>query len=117
MSIMTEVSAAIERLRARLLEAGYQHTHKPGELVRVDDSGNSIFVRTGYTHGAYRVTAMGRRNGSRVGQCYIDIAVGTSRITMVDELAGALATAQATSWPPHPAFTPSQTGWGEGVAC
>ena len=117
MSAMDGINNAIREMRERLLDSGYAHTHRGGEIVRTDSQGNHIYVRTGYAHGAYRVVAMGRKNGSRIGQCYVDITLGSTMVTRVPELTEALARAEATAWPPHPMMQPATTGWNGGIAC
>lgn len=104
----------VKRMREQLLESGYTHGRRPGELVGRSDNGREICVRTGYTHGSYRITAFGRKNGSRQGQVYVDLNVGvdSSRVT---ELTRAITRWDGQTWPPHPEFRVSSTGQGEGM--
>ena len=110
---LDRTAAGIRELRERLLESGFRHSRITGELVRVDDHGVSLYVRTGYTHGAYRLTLFGRRNGERAGQCHVDVTDAWSAED-VDSLTQVLVHLNSDNWPPHQVFTPAQTGWGDG---
>lgn len=110
---MSQVAQGVQRLRARLLAAGFEHG-PVGELRRRLPDGRKVYVRTGYTHASYRITAMGRNNGSRTGQCYVDVSDGTQLATRIDEIAEALCSDTMPHWPPHPMMHPATTGWGDG---
>lgn len=107
------LSVQIEDLRRRLLDSGYQHARRSGELVGMSDNGTEIHVRTGYVHGSYRVVVFGRDRGERQGQHFLDFNRGTSPARIV-EVTKALTEWDGQLWPPHPDFRKSETGQGKG---
>lgn len=108
-----ELSAHVRDLRTYLLNSGYAHGRRAGELLGRADNGIEITVRTGYTTGSYRINVFGRTRGARQGQCYLDINRNAS-LDRVTEIQQALANWDGETWPPHPDFVPSSTGQGDG---
>lgn len=103
----------IRGLRGFLLDQGWRHGSRPGELISVADNGTEIYIRTGYTHGTIRLIAFGRLNGEKQGQHYIDFVRGVSPSRMI-EVQRALSDWDGQSWPPFPDMRPSVTGQGDG---
>lgn len=107
------LSDAVRELREALINSGFQHGRRPGELVGKADNGVDLHVRTGYTHGSYRVTAFGRDRGEKQGQVYVDINRGVTPERVI-EITRALVDWDGSTWPPHPDMKASTTGQGEG---
>lgn len=108
-----QLSDEVRGLRQYLLDQGYQHGTRAGELLGRADNGVEITVRTGYTTGSFRINVFGRVNGSRQGQHFLDINRGASHEHIV-AIQRALADWDGQCWPPHPDFRPSPTGQGDG---
>ena len=104
---------AVRDLRDKLLLQGFQHGRRPGELVGMADNGVELHVRTGYTHGSYRVLAFGRRNGEKQGLVFIDLNRGSDPKQIVD-LTRALCDWNGQIWPPDKDMHPAVTGQGDG---
>ena len=108
------LSSLIRDLRAYLMNNGFELTTRSGELVaKLGDHKIGMWVRTGYTHGSYRVNVYGRTGGSRQGQYYIDFMRGVSPGRVI-EFQRALADWDGMTWPPHPDMVRSETGQGKG---
>lgn len=107
------LSLQIRSLRQRLLDSGYAHASRAGELIGRADNGVEIYVRTGYTHGSYRINVFGRVKGLRQGQHYVDLSrgVGQDRILAIQQ---SLVDWNGELWPPHPDFQVASTGQGGG---
>ena len=105
--------SSIRDMREYLLDNGYAHGSRAGELLGHGADGTKITVRTGYTHGSFRIHVFGRVNGSRQGQHFVDINRGANDSHPI-EIQKALAEWDGQHWPPHPDFRLSPTGQGDG---
>lgn len=108
-----QLRSQIRDMRAYLLNQGYTHGSRAGELEGRADNGTEITVRTGYTTGSFRINVFGRVKGSRQGQHFVDINRGADPARVL-EIQKALAAWDGQCWPPHPDFAKSPTGQGDG---
>lgn len=110
-----ELSSLIRDLRSYLMDNGFEHTRRSGELAAegFGDKLVGLWVRTGYTHGSYRVNVYGRVNGARQGQHFIDFNRGVDPSRII-EFQKAIANWDGQVWPPHPDMVRAETGQGKG---
>jgi hypothetical protein len=107
------LSEGVRGMREFLLNQGWQHGRRPGELNSRADNGTEIHIRTGYTHASFRLIVFGRLNGEKQGQHYIDFNRGVDPRRIL-EIQQSLADWDGVVWPPHPDMVPSNTGQGDG---
>ena len=114
MSQEEELSRLVENLRAGLLEhSGFEHARATGELRGTGANGTPIHIRTGYTHGSYRLVAFGRYRGERQGAHFVDFNRGADPGRIAD-VAESIANWDGVIWPPHADFRPCPVGQGQG---
>lgn len=110
------LSNAIQDFRRRLVETGFVHTSRVGELLYATGGPYDLCIRTGYSTSTYRVLVFTRNagHGQRQGQGYIDFNADRWNPELLERLYDALTRWDGKTWPlvPEISFSPvGNPGW------
>lgn len=106
------LSNAIQDFRRRLTEAGFVHTSRVGELLKVTGGPVDLCIRTGYSSSSFRVLVFTRDagRGPRQGQGYIDFNADRWSPELLERLLEALKGWDGKTWPVVPEVQSSAIG-------
>lgn len=108
----SDIGEAIREFRQALLDGGFFHTKRVGELQLTTGGPYDLYVRTGYATKTYRVLVFARPagRGPRLGQHYVDYNADNWHAERLSELLDALLTWDGKSWPVNEQLMRSSVG-------